>query len=99
MDYVLLRRELPTFSGEGYLSVTLPVTEPIMLAELLQAAIRFELTAVDVTKLPEQFSAAASYDLHFAANAENAKQYLFYLALNHPRFDLLGFYRKERERI
>jgi choline dehydrogenase-like flavoprotein len=50
-------------------------------------------------KLPETFSASESYDLHFFAKAEDAQKYLFYLALNHPGFDLLGVYRKERETI
>ena len=99
MDFVLLRRDANTLEDDGYLAVTLPIIEPKMLLDAISAASAYGLTVVDVTKLPENFSASESYDLHFFAKAENAQKYLFYLALNHPRFDLLGVYRKERETI
>jgi hypothetical protein len=99
MDFTLLQRELPPLEGEGFLAVTLTVAEPEALSDVLSAAIWFGLVNTEVTKLPEQLSASAGYDLHFAACAQDAKRYLFYLALNHPRFDLLGYYQKEREMI
>ena len=85
--------------GEGFLAVTLTVAEPKALYDALAAAMEFGLVNTEVTKLPEQLSASVGYDLHFAACSQDAKRYLFYLALNHPRFDLLGYYQKEREMI
>ena len=99
MDFVLLRREVNAIQDEGYLALTLPISDPKMLLDALSAASAYGLDTVDVTKLPETFSASESYDLHFLAKAEDAQKYLFYLALNHPKFDLLGVYRKERETI
>ena len=99
MDFVLLRREVARPTEDAYLAVTLPIHDPQMLAESLQAAIYFGLVNLDVTKLPEQFSATEGYDLHFKGSAEAIDRYLFYLKLSHPRYDLLGIYQKERETI
>ena len=99
MDFVLLHREAKVIKEQGYLALTLPTPEPQTLLDALSAAAAYGLVTVDVTKLPETFSASESYDLHFFAGAEDAQKYLFYLALNHPGFDLLGVYRKERETI
>ena len=100
MDYVLLRRDAAlTDPRQAQLAVTLPVHESGVLAEALSAAVDCELAVQDVTKLPEQFSSTPSYDLHFTGTGKAIEAYLFYLALNHPRFDLLGVYQKEREMI
>jgi len=99
LDLVLLRREVAIPAQTCYLAVTLPLSDGTSLAEPLRAAGCYGLCSDCIMRLPELYASADSYDLHFYGKSEAIEQYLFYLALTHPRYDLLGIYQKERENI
>ena len=99
LDFVLLRREVRFSQKDCFAAITLPVGDGLTLAKPLFAATSFGLTSGSVMKLPEVFSSVESYDLHFYGSAQSIKQYLFYLDMTHPRYELLGVYQKERENI
>lgn len=99
LDFVLLRREVHFPEKDSFVAITLPLSDGLQLSQPLMAAQSFGLTQGSVMKLPEVFSAVESYDLHFYGSIDSIKQYLFYLDMTYPRYELLGVYQKERENI
>lgn len=99
MDYVLLRRECDLTDGDAYLSITLPMSSGLDLPPLLETAKHCSLTEASVVRLPDTYAHKECYDLHFYGKKEAIEQYLFYLSLDFPRYELLGIYRKEKENI
>lgn len=99
LDFVLLRREVRFPERDSYVAITLPVSDGLTLSQPLAAAASFGLTQGSVMKLPEVFSSVDSYDLHFYGSIDSIRQYLFYLDMTYPRYELLGVYQKERENI
>lgn len=99
LDFVLLRREVVFSDKDSFLAVTLPIVDGLTLSQPLLAAAQYGLRSCSVMKLPEVYSSVDSYDLHFYGSLDAIKQYLFYLDMTHPRYELLGVYQKERENI